>query len=62
MSDLAKKQEQELREMVAEKKKAIQELDFSLGKSKPGSTTRQGLRREIARIQTELQSRSSKDS
>lgn len=62
MSDLAKKTDAQLCEMIIEKKKAIQELDFSLGKSKPGSTTRKGLRREIARIQTELNSRDTNDS
>ncbi|MFW0871230.1 MAG: hypothetical protein ACKKL4_02130 [Patescibacteria group bacterium] len=62
MSKLAKKQVSELREMIAQKKRAIQELDFSLGKSKPGAVTRRNLRREIARLQTEISSRSTIDS
>ena len=62
MSDLTKKKDNELRELIAEKKRALQDLDFSLGKSKPGSVTHRGLRREIARIYTELQARSNNDS
>ena len=59
MSDLAKKKDTELREMISQKKRELQELGFSHAKSQPGSVSAHTLRKEIARLCTELNARTS---
>lgn len=60
MKDLAKKKDSDLLDMLAEKKKALQDMQFSLSKSKPGEQSMGNVKKDIARIMTELSSRRNK--
>ena len=58
MNDLAKKKESELHKLLQDKKKRLQEMHFSLSRSKPGEESVSSVKKDIARILTELNSRS----
>lgn len=57
MKDPGQLKDGELVKMVQEKKRAIQDMQFSLSKSKPGEQSIAGLKKEIAQLLTELSSR-----
>lgn len=57
MNDLSKKKDQELLDLLLEKKHAIRDMNFSLSKSKPGEKSIASVKKEIAQILTEINAR-----
>jgi len=57
MKDLATKKDKDLLSMLTERKRELQDFGFSLAKGKPGERSPQVIKREIARILTEMSSR-----
>ena len=57
MKDLAKQKDSDLRSLVKEKKRRVQEMQFSLSKSKPGEESLRSVKKDIARLLTELSAR-----
>lgn len=56
-TQLNKKKDQELLDMLAEKKAAIRTMNFSLSKSATGEKSIKAVRKEIAQILTQLRAR-----
>lgn len=59
-TDLQKKKDAELRKMLVEKKEALRELSFGSAGSAKGDSPR-NIRKDIARILTEVTARSKTD-
>ena len=57
MKDLPQTKDKDLLQLLADKKDELRAMNFSLSKSTPGEKTIRGVKKDIARVMTELNRR-----